>query len=340
MNAPPASHWIAPALAFALSSAVLALLMLSRRRLPHDHPSGRSLHERPVARIGGLAIWAGYVPALIVTDAASWTSTWILGWTAVAIVSIADDWRGVRPALRLAVHGAAALAVGAALLRQDAAPIASLRSFVAIAMIALLIVWSANLYNFMDGNDGLAGLMAIVGFGAYGVAAMKVDAAADPYFALAAASVPFLALNLPPARTFMGDGGSVPLGFLAAAFGLAGVRAGTWPSWFPLLVFLPFVADATVTVIRRIARRDHLFVAHKTHYYQRVHRLGAGHSGTLLLYGVLMVGTAASALCALAAEPVVGWAVLGGWAAAIGALFAGIDHLWRQRSPGPHDKNQ
>jgi hypothetical protein len=52
------------------------------------------------------------------------------------------------------------------------------------------------------------------------------------------------------------------------------------------------------------------------------------------------VGTAASALCALALEPVVGWAVLGGWAAAIGALFAGIDHLWHQRSPGPHDKNQ
>ncbi len=132
----------------------------------------------------------------------------------------------------------------------------------------------------------------------------------------------------------MGDGGSVPLGFLAAVFGLAGIRAGTWPAWFPLLVFLPFIADTLVTMVRRIAAGENLFQAHKTHYYQRLHRMGAGHAGTLLFYGVLVAGTCASALFALATGPAAGWRVLGAWAVAIGVLFAGIDYHWRKCSPG------
>ena len=76
-------------------------------------------------------------------------------------------------------------------------------------------------------------------------------APAQAYAALAAATVPFLAVNLPPARAFMGDVGAVPLGFLAAAFGIAGWRAGVWPAWFPLLVFLPFVVGRDGDAFRR-----------------------------------------------------------------------------------------
>jgi len=154
------------------------------------------------------------------------------------------------------------------------------------------------------------------------------------YLALAAATLPFLFVNLPPARLFMGDGGSVPLGFLAAAFGLVGIRAQTWPGWFPLLVFLPFIADTLVTMIRRLAARENLFRAHKTHYYQRLHRMGAGHAGTLLFYGVVVAGTSASAYLALAMNPAAGWQVLGAWTVAIGGFFAGIDYHWRRCSPG------
>ncbi len=75
------------------------------------------------------------------------------------------------------------------------------------------------------------------------------------FFALAGAILPFLAVNAPPARMFMGDVGSVPLGFLAGTFGIAGVWLGTWPGWFPLLVFLPLVADATVTLRAATASR-------------------------------------------------------------------------------------
>jgi hypothetical protein len=100
-----------------------------------------------------------------------------------------------------------------------------------------------------------------------------------------------------------------------------------------LLVFLPFVADATATMARRVARGDHLFEAHRTHYYQRLHRMGPGHRGTLAVYGVLIVGTSASALFMLAVAPGMGWWALAAWMTMLGALFAGIDYHWRRRGP-------
>jgi UDP-N-acetylmuramyl pentapeptide phosphotransferase/UDP-N-acetylglucosamine-1-phosphate transferase len=329
----PLSPWLSMLIAAGLSTLALLLIESGRGRLPHDHPTGRSLHERPVTRIGGLAIWAGFLPvALLAPSPVAGGPAWLIAWLAVAAVSLADDWRGVHPALRLGVHAVAALALAMAMGGGEAARGSAPMSALAVAAAALAFVWSANLFNFMDGNDGLAAVMAICGFGAYGAAAMRVGAPCETFLALAAATLVFLAVNVPPARTFMGDGGSVPLGFLAAVFGFAGARAGTWPEWFPVLVFLPFAADATVTVVRRLASGAHLFEAHKTHYYQRLHRMGAGHGGTLLFYGVLIAGTSASALFTLATAPAAGWPVLGAWAAAIAMLFAGIDYHWRKRT--------
>jgi UDP-N-acetylmuramyl pentapeptide phosphotransferase/UDP-N-acetylglucosamine-1-phosphate transferase len=317
------------------SALALVLLERGRDRLPHDHPTDRSLHERPVTRVGGLAVWAGFLPvALLAPDPVGDGSSWLLAWLAVAAVSLADDWRGVRPAIRLGVQAIAALAVAATMPGPNVTggSLPATATAIAIVFPALVFVWSANLYNFMDGNDGLAAVMAVCGFGAYGLAAIHAGAPGEISLALAAAALVFLAVNVPPARTFMGDGGSVPLGFLAAVFGLAGVRAGSWPEWFPPLVFLPFVADATVTVVRRIASGAHVFEAHREHYYQRLHRMGAGHGGTLLFYGVLIAGTSASALFTLATAPAAGWAVLGAWSIAITMLFAAIDYHWRKRT--------
>jgi len=322
------------AAAAALSALTLALLGYGRAHLPLDHPIDRSLHRKPVLRAGGIAIWAGFVPVALVLHAQFESgAVWLAAFVAVAAVSIADDWRGVRPGMRLTVHAVAALAISVAVFRRSADGVSAADAFV-IVIAALAIVWSANLFNFMDGSDGLAALMAACGFGAYGAAALNAGEPADVYLALAAATLPFLVVNLPPARVFMGDGGSVPLGFLAAAFGLSGIRAQIWPSWFPVLVFLPFIADTLLTIIRRAVARENLFRAHKTHYYQRLHRMGAGHAGTLLFYGVLVAGTSASAYLALVTNPAAGWQVLGAWAVAIGGFFAGIDYHWRRCSPG------
>jgi UDP-N-acetylmuramyl pentapeptide phosphotransferase/UDP-N-acetylglucosamine-1-phosphate transferase len=330
----PHSPWFAPLLAAALSAATLGLLARGRGRLPQDHPSRRSLHDPPVYRVGGLAIWAGFLPiALLYPAPVPQGSIWLVAWALMVAISVVDDWTGVRPPVRLAVHALAALVVAWALLRKDATVGLSLPLALAIAGTAFAIVWGANLFNFMDGSDGLAAVMAICGFGAFGAAITRAGLRADACFALVAAASVFLAVNLPPARVFMGDGGSVGLGFLAAVFGVAGIHAGIWPPWFPLLVFLPFVADATLTVLRRLARGEDLFEAHRTHYYQRLHRMGRGHRGTLLFYGVLIAGTSTSALFALAVAPGAGWWVLAAWIGAIGALFAGIDYHWRRRAP-------
>ena len=335
MSAFSASPWLAAALAATLSAIALGLLARLRGHLPLDHPIARSLHRRPVTRAGGLAIWAGFLPAALLTHAQiAGGPAWLVAWGAVTVVSIADDWRGVAPGARLLVHAVAATAVAASLYGGDQAAGFSLADGILVALAAFAIVWSANLFNFMDGSDGLAAAMAVCGFGAYGAAALHAGAPAAVYLALASATLPFLVANVPPARVFMGDGGSVPLGFLAAVFGLAGVHTRTWPAWFPLLVFLPFIADTLVTVIRRIVAGENLFRAHKTHYYQRLHRMGAGHAGTLLFYGALVAGTSASAYVVLATTPAAGWQVLGAWSVAIGGFFAGIDYHWRRCSPG------
>jgi UDP-GlcNAc:undecaprenyl-phosphate/decaprenyl-phosphate GlcNAc-1-phosphate transferase len=330
----PYSPWPAVIVAAGVSAAVQGLLDAAGNRLLLDHPTERSLHDRPIARVGGIAIAAGFLPVAILAPVPLANGPiFLAAWIAVIAVSVADDRRHVRPMVRLGVHLVAALAVAAAMFRPYGAGASWPEHAIAIVVAAVIFVGSANLFNFMDGSDGIAASMAICGFGAYGVAALLVGAPADAYLALAAATVPFLVRNLPPARTFMGDGGSVPLGFLASVFGLAGVRAGTWPEWFPLLVFLPFIADTLVTMASRIARGENLFEPHKTHYYQRIHRMGAGHAGTLLFYGVLIAGTSVSAIFTLATGPAAGWFVLGAWSLAIGVLFAGIDYHWRKGSP-------
>jgi UDP-N-acetylmuramyl pentapeptide phosphotransferase/UDP-N-acetylglucosamine-1-phosphate transferase len=340
----------APALAFAASALGVWILRATGHALPRDVPNARSLHGTPVPRAGGYAIWLGFVPAALLFAPAfpgGWAG-WLPAWLALAVVSGRDDVREVGVAARLAVHALAASWAAAALVQ--ALPAAGgndwPRTVLTAGGIALAIAWSANLYNFMDGVDGLAGTMAAVGFAAYGIAALAADAAhahgaaassgpAPAFLALAAAILPFLAVNLPRATMFLGDVGAVPLGFLAAAFGAAGVVQGLWPAWFPILVFLPFIADATLTLARRTYRRDRLWEGHRDHYYQRLARTGAGHGGTLALYAALMAGTAATALACRSRLPAAGWWALAAWCAALVMLFAAIDYHWRKKTNTP-----
>jgi UDP-GlcNAc:undecaprenyl-phosphate/decaprenyl-phosphate GlcNAc-1-phosphate transferase len=317
----------------ATAAGVVVLLLRLAPRLPHDQPGHRSLHARPVPRVGGLAIWAGVVAALgAAAPNAPAPVAWVVAWAAVASVSAIDDWYGVRPALRLAVQALAAAIAAMAILGPGTAGASPVET-VAVGTVAVVaIAWAANLYNFMDGSDGLAAATAVVGFGAYAVAEIASGGPGTLPLAVAAAVLPFLAVNAPPARMFMGDVGAVPLGFLAATIGLAGIQAGSWPAWFPVLVFLPFVADATTTLVRRLWRRERVWEAHRSHYYQRLHQLGAGHRGTLLVYAVLAVATAGSAVLALLAAPVLGPAVLAAWIAVFAAFFATIDYHWARRT--------
>src|SRR4030095_6825063 len=125
---------------------------------------------------------------------------------------------------------------------------------------------------------GLAGGMAVIGFGTYGLAAWLAGSSEFALLAwsIAAASAAFLLFNFPPARVFMGDAGSIPLGFLCGALGAYGIANEAWPAWFPLLVFSPFSVDASVAIARRVLRGERFWIAHRSHYYQRLVLSGWG----------------------------------------------------------------
>ncbi len=125
---------------------------------------------------------------------------------------------------------------------------------------------------------------------------MQIHAHTSPYvaglFALGAALVcaaivglllkTGLAWRLATAKVFLGDAGSISIGFLVGAFGYWGWRSHAWPIWYPAMVFAPFIGDASVTLAKRLLRGEKFWQAHREHYYRRMVRLGVGHAGTAL----------------------------------------------------------
>jgi UDP-N-acetylmuramyl pentapeptide phosphotransferase/UDP-N-acetylglucosamine-1-phosphate transferase len=312
----------APALtAFVVSLACLGILLspIGRGRLL-DRPNNRSLHVRPVPRSGGIAIAAGIAVSAALAPRGLGPLLVIAG--VLAAMSLADDLFTLPTLLRLGAHLAAAgAALGLAIGVVDPLP---------FALLLLAIAWYANLYNFMDGSDGLAAGMAVFGFGAYAWAAQQsgADALSALCASIAAASGAFLLVNFHPARLFMGDAGSVPLGFLAGALGVLGWREGTWPLWFPVLAFAPFACDATLTLLKRLLRRERVWEAHRDHYYQRLVRMGYGHRGTAWIEYTAMAGCAGLALFARKEEPGMQLAVLSVAVLALVAIALWVDMRW------------
>jgi len=275
------------ALMIAIACAVLTagvLFALLRTGWAHaialDLPNQRSLHDQAVPRSGGLVlIVVALIPALWLGGAMLWIGALAL---ALMAVSAADDRVGLPVVARLVVQ--VVLAVAAVSLIHGASPAWS------AALLVAVIVWSINAYNFMDGSDGMAGGMAVIGFGSYAMDAALIGhiPLAIAAAAVAGAAVGFLVFNFAPARVFMGDAGSAPLGFLAAAMGLLGWAAGVWSGWFPVIVFSPFLTDATLTLLRRLARGERIWLAHKEHLYQRMVAGSLGHAQTAFAaYGVM-----------------------------------------------------
>lgn len=299
-----------------------------------DIPNERSLHSRPTPRGGGLAIALTLALAVglwLLFDAVPAATRWIAGGgMALALISYWEDRAGVRRLYRLLGHIAVVGAMvggGALWLETLMLPGAvwPLPTTLGILVTLLGAVWMVNLYNFMDGMDGLAGSMALLGFGTYAVFGwLQRDMGyAGANLMIAAAAAGFLVFNAPPARIFMGDLGSTLLGYLAAAQGLWGVRLGLFSPWVPVLVFAPFLLDATATLLRRMLRRERFWEAHRTHHYQRLVQLGWGHRRTLWAELVLMLLCAGLALAYEHVAMPWQWLVLCAWA----LLFVGAAWL-------------
>lgn len=186
----------------------------------------------------------------------------------------------------------------------------------------------------MDGSDGLAGGMGLFGFSAYAIAAFIIGDfdLAMMNAVIAMACFAFLLFNFHPAKIFMGDSGSIPLGFLSGSIGIYGYFQALWPGWFPILVFSPFIVDATVTLIKRQIAGEKVWQAHRSHYYQRLVQMGWGHKKTAIGEYVLMLLLAVASILMLSITFVWQMTCLIIWGMVYFILMRLIDEKWNKQA--------
>lgn len=318
---------LALALAVAFAVSALACRWLAGRPFAAllDRPNDRSLHRTPTPRSGGLGVLAGILAAGLVSAALAPmppTLAWIgLAMALVAGVSLWDDFGHVSRRLRFAAHVAAGLVLLAGGLTwgrlELPGTVIPFPQPLVLVLTLGFVVWMVNLYNFMDGMDGFAGGMAVIGFLALALLGWR---GGEPQFALACALVAaaaggFLIWNFPPARIFLGDAGSSSLGLLAAGLSLWGARLELFPLWVAWLAFSPFIIDATWTLARRLLAGERVWEAHRSHHYQRLVLAGWGHRKTVLRAYLLMAAVGACAVAAPRLAASDQWFLLGAWAA-------------------------
>lgn len=331
---------IAVVVAFALAcGGTRVLIGVLIRRAVMDRPNARSSHAVPVPRGGGIAVMAAAAIAWIWLALADGRdpAVWVLPLAAamaLAALSFADDLRGLGAGLRLGVQ-AAAVAAGLWALGGRGALAALAPPWIDLPLTALGWLWFLNLYNFMDGIDGITGTeTASIGIGLAGLAAlgMAPGAVAGPALVLAAAAAGFLVWNWHPARIFLGDVGSVPLGYLLGFLLVTVAGQGPLGVAAALLLPLVYLVDATFTLGRRVLRGESPAQAHREHVYQRAVIAGASHAAVSL-----RIAAANACLAALAwfMVPVAPLAALALGGAVVGVLFLALRPAPVPGRPGP-----
>jgi UDP-N-acetylmuramyl pentapeptide phosphotransferase/UDP-N-acetylglucosamine-1-phosphate transferase len=293
-----------------------------------DRPNERSSHKAPTPRGGGIAVLAVLLPAWALIEPQLWPQ--LLGALALAAMGWWDDLRGISPWPRLLVQ-VAAVAFGLWCMRPfaDGQFTGGLlpQPFDAI-LAALAWLWFVNLFNFMDGIDGIAGSEAAsIGFG-LAVVALWIGGFGDLdqlALALVGTALGFLYWNWHPARIFLGDVGSQALGYLLGFLLLRAAGDGAWAA--ALILPLYFWVDATWTLVSRALARENIFAAHARHFYQQSLRLGRRHDQVT---GAILIGNAALILFALGAE-------MGERAAALGGAGLTVFVLIRRLMRRPED---
>lgn len=306
-----------------------------RRRNVLDIPNERSSHVIPTPRGGGWGVVIGTIGASAVLLAFTPDAAWAAGLGAAVLIVVILSWRddlgGLPVRVRLAAQFAAAGIALAALFWTGAPYLDSIATYGTSATAVLLLaapivltgyVWFINLYNFMDGIDGISAIET--GSVLIAMAAIATHAgAAVPVLVIyplicAGATLGFLAWNWHPAKVFLGDVGSVPLGILVGFFLLAFAGHGFL---VPAMILpLYYIADATVTLLRRLLRGDKVWQAHRTHWYQRAAR-SIGHRNTVL---IVLAGNAGLALLAFFAlsQPLAAFALALVWTSLLLGLLS------------------
>ena len=289
-----AQSWQAPGVWFAvgLFASVLSYfsclwaLRLAQKSGMIALPGERQSHSHATPTGGGLGLVFSIVITtvcleLIISLPVFWWQNMLPGILLLTVVGWRDDKIPVSSFLRLLIQ----LVVSIWLIGFASLAFA-LKDVFVFAVTVLSIVWLMNVYNFMDGSNGMAGFQGIFAglvmaglFQAGGEQAMALIA-----LAVAAACAGFLPLNFPNAKVFMGDVSSVPLGFIFASFAIYGLYTGSLNLTVSILIMSVFLVDATLTLLSRAFRGEQWYTAHAHHVYQRLIALGWSHSQVLMLY--------------------------------------------------------
>jgi Fuc2NAc and GlcNAc transferase len=319
--------WVLPIAACAAVAALTpAVRAYALRRGLVDRPGPRRSHDRPVPRGGGLAI------ALVLACAVAWlrpaAELWILLVTSLAVAALGwrEDHSPIPVRLRLAIEFALAVLVVVVLgpvatIDVAGRPVGPLWLWSPLAVIA--VVWMTNLFNFMDGSDGLAAGQAFISAALFtAVFTLAGERGYANYAALvASATLGFVFWNRPRASIFLGDTGSLMLGWCMGLLALVGVVSGAASPWLAFIIVSPFVVDATLTLARRVMRGERWYTPHRDHAYQRLIRAGWSHRRVLLLWivvNILLVVPAAALVLDrpdfdVAVAGIVALVLTGGW---------------------------
>ena len=311
--------------AFILSGLLVgALRWITVRRNLLDVANARSMHKIPTPRGGGIVISLLTLTMLIVVAVyfsdlnAQLLIVYILAALALTFLSLYDDWiKAVPIKVRLLLHFVAAVAVvGSTFMLKPAAIGVEIPGVIALMVTGVfaagvLVVWITgftNMFNFMDGIDGIAGLhVLLVGAGWALLFFLEGESTLTLISVLiVATSAGFLVHNTAPARIFMGDSGSVFLGFTLASLPVLGYVGTSNPDIFVvgMLFVLPFLFDATYTIIKRWRDGENVLQAHRKHLYQRLVLRGHSHGGVTGLYGFMSAFCVASGVLYYTGGPV------------------------------------
>ena len=272
-----------------------------------DHPSDRRIHQEPTPRLGGLAMLAGFlVPVLYYLPADQAARALVTGAVLIACLGAVDDIWGLTPAVKLIGQAACAAIPVSAGLTIDHVTLPFLGvGDLGPAQYPLTILWFValvNMINFTDGMDGLAAGISGIGATTFAILAASLGRA-DPAImaaALAGACAAFLIFNFHPARVFMGDSGSMLLGFVLAGVAISGVMKTTAAVAVvaPLVILAIPILDTSFVILKRLRHGLPVYSADRSHFHHRFFTIGWGQRKTVLaLYAwCVLMGAVAVAL--------------------------------------------
>jgi len=278
--------------AFALT--VLAtrwVLAYLRQKQIMDLPNERSSHTLPTPRGGGLATTPVMALALLTLP-----DFRVLAVGAMLLLAISwiDDRKGLPPLPRFATQALVVVGFLALLPVEKLVFQGLLPAWADHVLAGLCWLWFINLYNFMDGIDGITGIETIsLGVG---VALIGGVALAAPALVIASVAAAFLLFNWHPAKLFLGDSGSVPFGYVLGGFLLLLAAQGQLIAALILPAY--YIADATITIVRRALAGEKVLQPHRKHFYQRAIQGGKRHDQVAL---VIAGGNVLLVVCAVAA---------------------------------------